>query len=289
MNEIKSILILGKVIETGNMTIAGRELGISNVAVSQHIKQLEQHYGVQLIHRTTRQITPTSAGKILWQTARDIQHALTKTQQNLTALRTEFSGEVAISLPSASIDSRAIRRFLQKMAKDYPSIDVHLLPNDSVVNLFQENIDIALRATEPDNTLIARFLTQWRLCICASPDYLATHPIHRSNELFRHCWIHFHDNIFDHAFATLGLGKFSADKTIHCPIISSAKSLALEGFGLTLQLYGDIEHHLEQGKLALVLPNAPLPIYNLYAVTLHRTQSAKINAVLEVMKSAFME
>lgn len=287
MDTLKAMLILGKVIDSGNMSAVGRELGMSNAAVSQHIKQLERHYGMKLINRTTRYISPTSAGQILWQGAREISQILTKTQQNLTALKTEFSGVVTISLPSASIESSSIKRFLQQMNVQYPQIDIYLLPDDNVANLYQDSIDIALRATEPDGNLIARFLTQWKLCICASPTYLANHPVNHLGDLAQGTWIHFDNKIFDNAFATMGLGKFSANKIIHCPIISSAKSLALEGFGLTLQLYGDIEHYVENGKLSIVLPNSPLSTHNLYAVTVHRNQSAKIDAVLNVLKQAF--
>ncbi|OOF66358.1 LysR family transcriptional regulator [Rodentibacter sp. Ppn85] len=287
MDTLKAMLILGKVINSGNMSVVGRELGMSNSAVSQHIKQLERHYGMKLINRTTRHISPTSAGQILWQGAREISQILIKTQQNLTALKTEFSGIVTISLPSSSIESSSIKRFLQQMNVQYPQIDIYLLPDDSVANLYQDSIDIALRATEPDDNLIARFLTQWKLCICASPTYLANNPINHLGDLAQGTWIHFDNKIFNNAFATMGLGKFSANKVIHCPIISSAKSLALEGFGLTLQLYGDIEYYVENGKLSIVLPNSPLPTHNLYAVTVHRNQSAKIDAVLNVLKQAF--
>lgn len=287
MDTLKAMLILGKVIDSGNMSSVGRELGMSNSAVSQHIKQLEKHYGMKLINRTTRHISPTSAGQILWQSAREINLILTKTQQNLTALKTEFSGMVTISLPSASIESPSIKRFLLQMNEQYPQIDIHLLPDDSVADLYKDNIDIALRATEPSENLIARFLTQWQLCICASPTYLAKNPVNHLGDLVQGTWIHFNNKIFDNAFATMGLDKFSANKVIHCPIISSAKSLALEGFGLTLQLYGDIEHYVENGELSVVLPNGSLPTYNIYAVTAHRNQSAKINAVLSVLKQAF--
>nr|WP_164997539.1 LysR family transcriptional regulator [Actinobacillus equuli] len=58
------------------MSQVARELGISSSAVSQHIRQLEKHYGIRVLNRTTRKISPTEAGQILWQGAKEIEHAL---------------------------------------------------------------------------------------------------------------------------------------------------------------------------------------------------------------------
>ncbi|WP_081618458.1 LysR family transcriptional regulator [Actinobacillus capsulatus] len=84
MDTIKAMLILSRVLETGNMSAVARELGMSSSAVSQHIRNLEQHYQMKLLNRTTRQISPTAAGQILWQGARQISQTLTNRPCRIT-------------------------------------------------------------------------------------------------------------------------------------------------------------------------------------------------------------
>lgn len=94
MEQIKSMLILSKILEHGSMSKVARELGISASAVSQHLKQLEQFYNLKLLNRTTRQISPTSAGKVIWDGARQILANLNDIDKKLEQLKTEIYGNV---------------------------------------------------------------------------------------------------------------------------------------------------------------------------------------------------
>lgn len=289
METVKALLILGKVLDAGNMSEVARELGISSSAVSQHIRQLERYYNIQLLNRTTRKISPTEAGNILWQGAKEIEQALAKTQQNLTALRTDFNGKVRLSLPSGFVESREIQRFIQLLEQTYPQIELILLTDDHIADLMDGSIDIALRAAEPEpnSQLIVRYLAQWRLCLCASPTYLAENPIRTPTDLLAQKWLKYNDSVFNNAFASLNLGQFRSHKILHCPTILAARTLAISGFGVTFQLAGEITPAIQKGELTIVLPDTPLPYYNLYAVTAHRTQSAKIEGVLKLLKMSF--
>lgn len=90
-------------------------------------------------------------------------------------------------------------------------------------------------------------------------------------------------------FHCLALGDFSFEKVIQCSSISSARTLALSGCGLTFQLSGEVAKYVQKGELIQLFPNYPIPQHQIYAVTSHRTQSAKINAVLTLLKTAFGE
>lgn len=291
METVKAMLILSRVLETGNMSAVARELGMTSSAVSQHIRNLERHHNVQLLNRTTRKISPTAAGQILWQGAKQISQILAQTQSALDDLQTAFTGTVSISLPTGFLDSLAVKKFISAVKVQHPHIQLQLIPNDEITDLMNEQIDIAIRAAEPDpnSTLIARYLTQWRLCICASPDYLAQKPIRTATDLVSQRWIKYSESVFRNAFASLGLGNMPLENPFICSSITAARSLAISGFGLTLLLSKEVEKFIKNQELELVLPEIEMPFYNIYAVTAHRAQSAKIEAILRLLKESFSE
>lgn len=291
MDTLKAILIFNLVLEKGSMSAAAKELGITSSAVSQHIQLLEQHHRIKLLNRTTRKISPTAAGKLLWQGAKKISQTLAETQEALADLQIELTGSVIISLPTGFIDSQAVKRFLTEVKLQHPKIQLELIPDDHIADLMNERIDIAIRAAEPDpnSSLVARYLTKWQLCICASPTYLAEKQINNVTDLLSLDWIKYNETVFRNTLSSLGLEGVSPKNSCICSSITASKSLAISGFGLTIQLSGEIEQSLASKELVIVLPEIELPYYNLYAVTAHRTQSAKIQAILQLLKQSFTE
>jgi len=55
------------VVDCSSFAAAARDLGLSNVAVSKNIGELEAHVGTRLLHRTTRSMSLTEAGAIYYQ------------------------------------------------------------------------------------------------------------------------------------------------------------------------------------------------------------------------------
>ena len=73
--ELRHLRCLVAIVDAGTFTDAAIELGISQAAVSRNLIALEQVLGVRLLHRTSRTITPTTAGV----------HALAQARQVLAA------------------------------------------------------------------------------------------------------------------------------------------------------------------------------------------------------------
>lgn len=77
------------VCRTGSFTRAAEELRVTQPAVSQHVRQLERHYGQQLFEKTGRGVEPTAAGRILYRALSTMEDDERRLRAELAALREE--------------------------------------------------------------------------------------------------------------------------------------------------------------------------------------------------------
>ncbi|HSE11646.1 MAG TPA: LysR family transcriptional regulator, partial [Rudaea sp.] len=63
MDRIEAMSVLLAAVETGSLSAAGRRLGMPLPTVSRKISQLEAHLKARLLHRSTRSLTLTDAGR----------------------------------------------------------------------------------------------------------------------------------------------------------------------------------------------------------------------------------
>lgn len=290
MQDIKPLLVFATVLEQGSMNGAATALGMTPSAVSQHISRLETLHQVKLLHRSTRHLVPTDAGRALGHYCQQLQRTLNDTHTALNNLKTEAAGEVHLALTSGFIDAPALHNTLQHLQQHYPNIRPVLHVADNLADLQQGGIDIAIRGGDhaldnPD--LIARPLATWHWQICAAPAYLAQHtPITHPNQLHQHHWLHF---LPIRSILQRDGESYLLDiaNSIPCYQLAATRSLTAAGLGLSLQLAGEIKTWVEQGRLNIVLPDWHLPAVHLYAVTPYRVQSAKTEAVMNVLLHYF--
>ncbi|MEL5403975.1 LysR family transcriptional regulator [Serratia ureilytica] len=89
-NILKRMAIFSKVVDCGAFSMAAKELGMTTSAVSQHIRQLEEHLGIQLLLRSTRSLSLTEAGLCFYEDCLLMIHAAERGQQRIAALRGEL-------------------------------------------------------------------------------------------------------------------------------------------------------------------------------------------------------
>ena len=72
MDLFGTLKVLVRVVETGSFSAVARERDLTQAAVAKQISQLEEHFGVRLLHRTTRKLSLTDDGEMLLGLARPI-------------------------------------------------------------------------------------------------------------------------------------------------------------------------------------------------------------------------
>ena len=187
MNVLPYIETFSAVVESGSFTAAAEALGVSRPVVSKQVSLLEQHLGVQLLHRTTRRLHLTHAGEVFASYSHRIMSDVREAEQSVLPLQHELQGRLRISAPE-SLAMSLLPDVLLRFQQQFPKIELDIRVSGRLVNLVEEGIDVALRVgKQEDSSLIERLLMPCGLHACASPEYLEKHgkPEH-PNELETH-------------------------------------------------------------------------------------------------------
>jgi len=172
MDRFDAMATFVRVAETGSLSAAARLIPTSLTSVSRQISALEKRLGTQLLTRTTRRLALTDDGRLFYERARAILGEVDEIEQALSSGRAEPAGRLRVCAP-VLMGEVLLAPLLPRFLQHYPSVAVDLLLVDRPVDLIEENIHVAIRVGRlPDSQLIARKLSDVRMVVCASPDYL---------------------------------------------------------------------------------------------------------------------
>ena len=175
MDRLRAITIFIAVAEAGSMSAAARRLGEPLANISRILAQLEEHIGATLIDRTTRRMAITDAGRIYLETCRRVIDALDGAESDIKGQSAELAGEIAVTAP-VGFGRLHVMPVLTEFLAAYPQMNARVLLMDRVVDLMDEEIDVAVRIGQlADSTLMAKRIGSVRMITCAAPDYLARH------------------------------------------------------------------------------------------------------------------
>jgi DNA-binding transcriptional LysR family regulator len=267
MDQIDAIRVFVTTLDEGSLVGAGRRLGRSPAAVSRAIAFLEARVGTELLHRTTRSIKMSDAGKRYAVTCRRVLTDLEQAEINVAAERSAPRGVLTLTAPVVS-GEMVLRPILDAFLDAYPAVSarVHLL--DRQVSLIDEGIDVALRVAHlADSTLIAIRVGEVRRVVVATPLYLERRPqIRQPSDLAKHQII---------AITQFGLDSWSFPALPGASVpqslrftprlaidsVRSAVAAAVEGRGITRLFSYHVADYVRNGELRIVLAdNEPPPI-----------------------------
>jgi DNA-binding transcriptional LysR family regulator len=156
-----------------SISAAARDLGVTPAGASARLASLERELGARLIHRTTRQATPTEDGLALMPHAEHVLEAVEAARAALGREGATPRGTLRVAAPS-SFGRMHIVPGLPEFCARYPGIVLDLRISDSLVDLVEGAFDVAVRYAElGDTSFVARRLAPDRRVLVASPDYLA--------------------------------------------------------------------------------------------------------------------
>lgn len=292
MDQLRRMAVFAEVVAAGSLTAAGRQLGMTPTAVSQHLRQLEQSLGLALLHRSTRRLTLTEAGERYHTGCAAMVAAARSADQALSRLRDEPEGELRLAAPIGfgSLLARALAPL-----RSHPRLTLNLLLDDNVIDLIEERVDLALRAGEQaDSTLVARKLGSMKPQLCAAPAYLAERGWPASpTDLLRHDLLisRPRHTSFDMLELTGPDGtqqQLRFEARVHASQVTGLHALCVAGWGIGMAVSQEDQQALADGRMVPVLPGWQLADLPVYAVTARRgEQPAKVRHALDLLAAYF--
>ncbi len=173
----------------GSFTKAAKELNVSQPAVSQAVRRLEEMIGMPLFRRGHRSIELTDAGALLYH---DVGEGFARVLSTVRHLgRLARTGHVTLSVSTAFANYWMVPR-LQDFRARHPGVDLRLQTTDKELDLAQEGISLGVRRGEGTwKGYEAALIAPEVLSAVASPAFLAAQdPIEDLIALKRASLIH---------------------------------------------------------------------------------------------------
>lgn len=171
MDRLDELAVLVAVVDEGSLVAAARRLRRSPPAVTRALSALESRVGARLVERTTRQLSPTDAGRKLADESRALLSAYD--QAVAESSPAPVRGLIRITAP-VQFGRRHVAPVVTAFLKKFPDTQVELVLHDHHLDLIEAALDVAVRIGPlSDSSLLVRRIGEVRRVLVASPGYLA--------------------------------------------------------------------------------------------------------------------
>lgn len=277
------------VVDSGSITAAAEQLEQTTSGISRALSRLESKLQTTLMHRTTRRLALTDEGAVFLEHARQILTSVERAEEQIARRRETPAGRLRINANTPFM-LHVIVPLLAEFRQRYPQIELELNTDDIVIDLLEQQTDIAIRIGElRDSTLRARVLGSSATRLVASPDYLAKHGIPDSvAALSQHQLIGF-SQLDTHNIWPVWQqeGEFLRIKpTMTASSGETLRQLALQGLGIVRLSDFVSREDREQGRLIDVLASETrelrLPVHAVYYR--NQTLSSRVTCFLDFLQ-----
>ena len=292
MDRALEMQVFCTVVDKGTFVGAAAPLEMSKAAISRYVSALEERLGARLLHRTTRKLSLTEEGRQFYHQAREVLALMDQAEEAVSSAAPEPSGVLRVNAP-VSFGVLHLAPLWGAFMSAHPSVELDISLNDRLVDLVDEGFDAAIRIARMENSsLVGRRLAGTRMCLCASPDYLASHPPLRTlADLAEHGVIAYTN------FATGNEWQFDGPdgrvsvrtrSSVRCNNGDTCRSIAIAGGGIALQPSFMVGEDLRSGALVEILPeyrSIELGIYVVYPTRKHL--ASKVRALISFLTERF--
>jgi DNA-binding transcriptional LysR family regulator len=267
----------------GSFTRAAAQLGVSQSALSQTIRALEERLGLRLLTRTTRRVAPTDAGERLLAAIGPRLDGIEDDLAALGDLRDKPGGNIRITASEHAASSILLPR-LAALLPNYPDIKLEISTDYRMIDIVEQRFDAGVRLGEhlAKDMIAVRIGPDVRMAVVGAPDYFARRPVPgKPQDLTHHGCINVrlptHGGLlpWDFKKGTRELNvRVEGQLTLNgFPQVVDA---ALAGMGLAFVLEDVVQRHIAEGRLQRVLEDwcEVFPGYHLYYPSRRQPSSA---------------
>ena len=174
LGDLQALLLVAR---ERSFTRAAAKLGVSQSALSQTVRGLEERLGLRLLTRTTRSLAPTEAGERLLRTLGPALDDIDATIAGLRELREKPSGTIPITATEDAARA-AIWTALAGLVADHPDNRVEIAIGYGLTDIVAERFDAGVRPGEivAKGMVSVRIGPDMRMAVVGAPSYFATRP-----------------------------------------------------------------------------------------------------------------
>jgi DNA-binding transcriptional LysR family regulator len=289
---LNDLLAFVTVAREGSFTRAAAVLGVTQSALSQAIRGLEERLQIRLLTRTTRSVSPTPAGERLMHAIGHRFDEIEAELDALTAMRDKPAGTVRITCGDNVLHTVLLPK-LAPMLREYPDIKLEFDVNYGLRDIVADRFDAGVRLGNTiDKDMIALPIgPSLRMAVVGSPDYFERRPLPKTpRDLTSHSCINQRmptsGGLYVWDFERRGR---KSNVRVDGPLIFNTTlpqvDAALAGLGIALLPEDELMSHIESGKLVRVLEDwcPRFAGYHLYYPS-RRQPSPAFSLVLEALR-----
>lgn len=245
-----------RVVEAGGITAAARVLGVPKSAVSAAVAALEASLGVRLLHRSSRVVVPTEAGRAFYAQASVGLEALEAAGAAAINSQREIRGPIRISAP-VETGTMLLEPIISRFLARHPEVTVEVVLTSRAVDLVAEGVDLALRGGPVhDSSLVGRLVGRADSGIFASPDFFGrrTEPEHEGALAGMAAVLHGNQSSTWALTGPRGAVAVHVYPRLRADHFAFAREAVIHGVGLGLFPLVLCERQVREGALVRVLP-----------------------------------
>jgi len=294
---LNDLLAFVTVAREGSFTRAAAVLGVTQSAVSQAVRGLEERLRIRLLTRTTRSVAPTPAGERL---ANAIGHRFDEIEAELdalTELRDKPAGTVRITCGDSVLRTVLLPK-LTPVLREYPDIMLEFDVSYGLRDIVADRLDAGVRLgrTIAKDMIAVPIGPPLRMAVVGSPDYFERHTRPKiPQDLTSHSCINQRmptsGGLYVWDFERRGR---KANVRVDGPLIFNTTppqvDAALAGLGIALLPEDELMPHIEAGMLVRVLSDwcPKFAGYHLYYPS-RRQPSPAFSLVLQALRISSAE
>jgi DNA-binding transcriptional LysR family regulator len=283
LDDLRALIAVG---QERSFTKAAAKLGVSQSALSQTVRHLEERLGVRLLARTTRSVSPTEAGERLLHAVGPRFEEIEAELAAIRELRERPAGTIRITATENAADTILLPK-LAKLLPEYPDIKVEIIIDYGLTDIIAQRCDAGVRWGEQvaKGMIAVRIGPDLRMAVVGAPSYFKTWPEpEKPQDLIDHNCITLrlpHGGLYAWEFEQGGRElRVRVDGQLTYNTTAQELNAALAGLGLAYVPESMAQPHLATGRLRRVLEDwcPPWSGYHLYYPS--RRQSSPAFALL---------
>ena len=273
---------------------AASQLGVTPSALSHSMRQLEERLGVRLLHRTTRSVSLTDAGRRLLDRLRPAIDQIAGALEDLNEERQRPMGRLriyAVHVAGAAVVAPIWKRFLAT----YPEVHLELAVGEAPIDIVAKGFDAGIgpRDRMPADMIAVRVMEPMKIAVVGAPTYFAKRlPPRTPDELAGHSCVQYRvaaegDVLVWPLERNRKSQRISVAGRVMVNDADLAVRAAVDGLGIAYTLEALAEPFLDSGQLVRVLEDWSPSFEGLYLYYPgHRQVPATLRALIDMIRAA---